>query len=940
MPRPTYGPEVQRRTAALFTLLLDYANDDLAVDEPALDRLRPQIQTHWQSQQQLVVRTNVRSLQALSNLGHSAPLTATQIKESLRRLADFLAVLDDNRPNPTGSETWHFTLKLWCHRRDRATLLAHFDQYWQSRRSQPAPILERTPAATPATTRSADSNLHQWLERCAAGLTDHLTTNPLTLADQISFDWRSLYLPLGIMPRPGQTTLGEPNDPEQPEVLPQLPDQFLKNLLAAESRCRVAMVGEPGTGKTTLLQNLAQGLLQAQQLPIWVSLADLQGTTLEQFVLTDWLKMVSRQIQITPELQQDLANQVQQGRVWLLLDAIDETGLEPSVALTTLARQLRGWLGDAHVILTCRSHVWESGKNSLEDFDCYSNLTFAEQTQPFIQQWFSHCPDLGERLWLELAKPERHLIRDLVKNPLRLALLCRAWSRHQGFPTTKAMLYHQFVEALYDWKQDRLPTTLGQRQHLNRALGELAIAACRHQQTKFRLSYSFLFKVWGENAAEYLPLALSLGWLTPVGLHSGSGEKMYAFCHPTFQEYFAAQAISDWSFLGADWLLQILDPKWREVVLFWLGRADLELAPKAELLQALYQLDDPTGYYRPRAYFLAAAGSAECPEHPAIQEFIQPIATQLLRWRFGHYNQEQAAWQWYPPPLQHGSQTGLVRMDRSVATAAYETYLQQQPAFFARWHAAYSLGNTISPQHPLAISTLRELVQVADNLFLQIRLCEALARVNPEDPIALATLTDILATATEEAILRKAAHCLVRINRDATAIATLERLAQTAEPHIRRQAAASLAQLIPGHPLGNIEQKLPKRRKPPRGERSPATITREIASLLEKLEQPTHLNARIRYAYRLGKWVPDHPQAIQTLLAVLQEPGQEPALYRWAADCLSEILTTQGMPRVIAALQPLVPGVDALYTPQTATAYGMLWEIAQQLTYKQFQAAL
>jgi HEAT repeat protein/energy-coupling factor transporter ATP-binding protein EcfA2 len=930
MPRPTYGPEVQRRTAALFTLLLDYANDDLAVDERALERLRPQIQTHWQSEQRLVVRTNVRSLQALSQLGHNSALTAAQIKESLRRLGDFLAVLDDNRPNPAGSETWHFTLKLWCHRRDRARLLEQFAQHWESRRSQPTPTSFVEPTLTP--------DLTLWLERCALGLTHHLTTNPLTLADQISFDWRTLYVPLGIMPRPALITLGEPPDPA--EVRPQFPDQFLKTLLAAESRCRVAMIGEPGTGKTTLLQHLAQGLIQAQQLPIWVSLADLQGTPLEQFVVTDWLKMVSRQIVIAPELQQDLTEQVQQGRVWLLLDAIDEMALEPSVALTTLARQLRGWLEDAHIILTCRSHVWESGKNSLADFDCYSNLTFSEQTQPFIQQWFSNDPDLGERLWLELVKPERSLIRDLVKNPLRLALLCRAWSRHQGFPTTRAMLYHQFVEALYDWKQDRMPTTLGQRQQLNRALGELAIAACRHPQPKFRLSHSFMVKVWGEHAAEWLPLALSLGWLTPVGRQSGSGEKMYAFCHPTFQEYFAAQAIPDWSMLGSDWLLQILAPQWREVVLFWLGRVDLEPADKAKLLQTLYQLDDPTGYYRPRAYFLAAAGSAECSEIPAVQEIAQPIAAQLLRWRFGHYNPEQAAWQWYPSPLQNGSQTGLVRMTRPGATTAYETYLQQQPAFFARWHAAYSLGNTISPQHPLAISTLRDLVQIADNIFLQIRLCEALVRVNPADPIALTTLSEIFATATEEAILRKTAYCLAKINQDAAAIATLERLAQTAEPHIRRQAAASLAQLIPGHPLGLVEQQPPKRRKPPRGERAPDTITREIASLLKKLEQPTNLTARIRYAYRLGKLVPDKPRAIETLLVVLQEPGHEPALYRWVADCLSQVLTRQGMPVVIAALHPLIPAVDALYTPQTATVYGILWDIAQQLTYQEFQAAL
>jgi hypothetical protein len=931
MPRPTYGPEVKRRTAALFALLLDYANDQWVVDEKALDLLRPQIQAHWQSEQRLVVRTNVRSLQALSKLGHDVPLTSAQIKESLRRLADFLDVLEDNRPNPSGSETWHFTLKLWCHRHNRAALLQHLEQAWEARRTQPvsSPLSELAMGST---------KTDPWLERCESGLTTHLTTNPLTVRDRISFDWQSLYVPLEIMPRPAipQISGTDSFDPDLADDTPQSPEQFLEQLLRSDTRNRIAIVGEPGTGKTTLLQKLGWGLIQAQQLPIWVSLADLQNATLEQFLLGDWLKIVSRQIVIAPELQQDLATQVQQGRVWLLLDAIDEMALEQSLALTTIARQLRGWLSDAHIILTCRSYVWDSGKNNLEDFDSYCNLTFEEQTQTFIQRWFSNQPELGQGLWLELAKPEWHQIRDIVKNPLRLALLCRTWSLHQGFPTTKAMLYHQFIEALYDWKQDRMPTDLGQRQQLNHALGELAIAALLHHQTKFRLPYSFILRVWGDGMADFLPLAISLGWLTQVGILSGSGEKMYAFYHPTFQEYFAAQAIKRWNMLGADWLTKILEPQWWDVVLFWLGRPDLDPTQKQKLLRTLQQLEDPTGFYRPRAYFLAAAGLAEFPESSIATE----VVNQLILWRFGHYNPEHNIWQWYPQRLQAGCQIALMRTDRGIATTAYETYLQNQLSFFARWHAAYSLGNAIAPQHPLALSILRELIEAADNLFLKVRLCEALERVNPQDEFALTMLRQILAETQEDSIRRKSAHCLARILQDPTAIATLEHLAQTAEPQIQRQAATSLAQLIPGHPLGIVKQPRSKKHKSPRGERSQASIAQEIESLLHKLQKPQKLNALIRYAHRLGKMAPSHPQALQALLSILQEPEQDNALYRWVADCLNEVLTIEGMSDVIAALHPLIPPINHPFTPQTATVHGILWDIAKQLSYAEFKEIL
>lgn len=61
----------------------------------------------------------------------------------------------------------------------------------------------------------------------------------------------------------------------------------------------------------------------------------------------------------------------------MLLDAVDEMGIDASIALANLARQLRGWVGGAHIILTCRSNVWDSGKNALENFTTYRNLSLS-----------------------------------------------------------------------------------------------------------------------------------------------------------------------------------------------------------------------------------------------------------------------------------------------------------------------------------------------------------------------------------------------------------------------------------------------------------------------------------------------------------------------------------------------------------------------------------
>ena len=189
-------------------------------------------------------------------------------------------------------------------------------------------------------------------------------------------------------------------------------------------------------------------------------------------------------------------------------------------------------------ILTCRSNVWDSGKNALQNFTTYRNLSLSngyngspDRVKQFIQGWFKERPHLGENLTTELAQPQYQRLRDAIKSPLRLALLCRHWFFAQGkLPTTKASLYQQFTDTLYEWKQDRFPTSLSQRQQLNHALGKLALQAIALNLARFRLHHHTVIELL---EPELLELALQLGWLNQVGV-STTGTKIYAFYHSTF----------------------------------------------------------------------------------------------------------------------------------------------------------------------------------------------------------------------------------------------------------------------------------------------------------------------------------------------------------------------------------------------------------------------
>ncbi|MCC5670807.1 NACHT domain-containing protein [Nostoc sp. CHAB 5784] len=424
-----------------------------------------------------------------------------------------------------------------------------------------------------------------------------ITTNPMTSGEDIAYQVEQVFVPLGLverkkMPRRKQDVSPEQGSElyqegrkkerlrrdselvEEVEVTQQFEhEEFLKQVLQQgespkSQGKRIAIIGEPGAGKTTLLQQIAQWISTQfpESIVIWISLADLQGNTLETYLEKRWLRRVIREAgeaEVSATDKQHFAAQFKQGRAWLLLDGLDEMQFAGN-SLSEIQRQIQegGWLQQARLILTCRLNLWDGNRNSLTNFDTYRSLDFSypEQVEQFIEKWFAprEKGDLGQVLCAALKEAGRERIRDLVKNPLRLTLLCFNWYLKQGqFPQTQAELYQRFVDRIYEWKQEQFPTTHMQRECLNQALAELSRQAIDdaddRQQSRFRLHQNFVFNYLNrplpEGKETLLDLALKIGWLNQVGVDADDPEqKVYAFYHPTFEEYFAALSINDGQF--------------------------------------------------------------------------------------------------------------------------------------------------------------------------------------------------------------------------------------------------------------------------------------------------------------------------------------------------------------------------------------------------------
>ncbi|MFN6438523.1 MAG: HEAT repeat domain-containing protein [Nostoc sp. DedSLP01] len=891
----------------------------------------------WQAGTELWVTHS--TLQGLAELTQS--LKAEEIRNALNCLIS-LKIIEDKREQTnaktrTNSKVWRFALKFpSIDKQENLKWLFKQDGKWDKCRE----AQKNNSAKVPKTAKEKSQGV-EWQGICRAMLQKHkrLTTNELLFADdEMKFELEEIHVPLALVERKKPkkcsdnisaeqgSRLYEPSYEEKQRFEHQaFLEQIIRDGVGKTQGHHIALIGEPGAGKTTQLQTIAFWILNNNLgLPIWISLADLQGKSVKDYLLQDWLEDALEPVDdVTEEEKKTLADLFKNNRVWLLLDAADE--MSSPQPLTEISQQLAGWVKNARVVLTCRVNVWEANAGALENFETYRllNFEYPQQVQEFIGHWFhNRDADKGERLWQELDKPERQRIQDLVKNPLRLALLCSTWQgSDKGLPETKAGLYQQFVEEFYKWKENRFPTTEQQQEELNAALGRLAKKAIDQETSRFRLTHKFVREELGDakQPNSLFWLALKLGWLNEVGLaaESATKEKVYAFYHTTFEEYFAALAIADWhEFLNhvpdnpALGVYRIFAPQWKEVILLWLGREDVEREEKEEFIQALVKFDDGCGEYRAidrvrrgfyefRAYFLAAAGVDEWKNSGNTDAIVKEI----VKCGFGEFEVEQNEWVQFFRSIAWGAETALSQTNRIKAIAALvELIGNPQLDDDTRSQAAESLGQ-IGFGNQKAIDALVKLIgkpQLNDNTRRQA--AESLGKIGSGNQKAIDVLVELIGKP--------------QLNDDTLTKAT-ERLGEI-DPG-KEKAITALVELIGNPQLDDRTRSLAAYRLGEIGSGN----QKAISALVELIGKPQLGDlTRIQALFSLEKIGFDNQKAIDALVELIGKPQLNKSIRRLGLFRLGKI--GSGNQKVIDFLVELIgkPKLDDNTRRQAVSSLG------------------
>jgi formylglycine-generating enzyme required for sulfatase activity/class 3 adenylate cyclase len=220
----------------------------------------------------------------------------------------------------------------------------------------------------------------------------------------------------------------------------------------------VILLGDPGCGKTTALENLAyQYSDQPDKLPVPLHLSEFDsGMSIEDFIMQSWGGSLEAGHWGAKELAANIEEYLEAGKLFFLFDALNEMPLEGyrehSLALRQFIDQ-RSAQGNRFLV-TCRILDYSEELSGLQRVEVQPLSD--DKIQHFLQ---NELPEECQALWQNLTQSDdgRHRLLEMARNPYLLTVMIDVFEEDSQLNQNRADLMRRFTQILLGWAKAKCP---------------------------------------------------------------------------------------------------------------------------------------------------------------------------------------------------------------------------------------------------------------------------------------------------------------------------------------------------------------------------------------------------------------------------------------------------------------------------------------------------
>lgn len=384
----------------------------------------------------------------------------------------------------------------------------------------------------------------------------------------------------------------------------------------AAGQCRVVVLGDPGSGKTTLCRHLAATIARRSDdpLPFYLPLREYVAALARAPIsIVEFLRQSAHERLSVALRVDDVTRALTSGRAVLLVDGVDEVGdATRRGEINERVVALAAAYPDIAIVVTSRIAGYEDAplpRSGPAGFTRYRIDPFsADDLQAFVRRWYDlHTPDDPDRRERDIhgllaALDAAPAVRELARNPLLATLIALVYRAEARLPADRPQLYERCLQLLLEsWPESRgqrLPELDVDVQRgcledlawdmLERAT-DASVGPTLVDRPALLARLTAGLVVGGPQARRRLAERW-IGWLEcETGILVEQTPGSFGFLHRSLGEYLAACHLDRRDDARrTTWILaHALDARWTEVALLHLGRHPDDTATREAVLAGL-----------------------------------------------------------------------------------------------------------------------------------------------------------------------------------------------------------------------------------------------------------------------------------------------------------------------------------------------------------------